>query len=182
MSRKRLLAPLLVAAVAVVPVAAAKGGAGSSASAFSPKTLKGSWSGTWKNLTFGTSGAIKASFATPSRGRKLKVTLDFDGSVFGCQDPPAAAITLPKGQGSNKWSAGGFTLKGPSLAFGERTISYSHRTRKVTGKGANPPCAQGLTWTMSGSVSRTYRRLTATVNITLPDGSKAVSELDVKKR
>ena len=175
MTRIRLTACALAVALLLVPASTA------TAAPFSPKTLKGKWRGTWSNLTFGTSGPINATFATRNSGRRLKITLDFGGSVFGCQDPPAASITLPRGRANNRWHSGGFKLVGPSLAFGQRTITYSHRTRKVTGRGQDPPCAPGLTWTMSGRVSRTYKRLTATVNITLPNGQPAVSKLDVRK-
>jgi len=179
-----LLAAVLSALVAVPAVTVAGGGTTAAkkkrAKGFTPKVLKGSWSGTWKNQTFGTTGPITAKFT--AKRKKLGIPLDFGGSVFGCADPPAASITLPKGKGANKWSKKGFTLDGPSAAFGQRVLTYKHKTRKVTGKGQDPPCAQGLTWTLSGKVSKKYRRLTAKVNINLANGGKAVSVLDVKKK
>jgi hypothetical protein len=182
MSRKWLVAAVLALAAVAVPAYAAGSDGGAAQSGFSPKTLKGNWSGTWRNLTFGTSGTITGSFTTPNRGRRLRITLDFGGSVFGCQDPPPGTITLARGRRANQWHRGGFTLRGPSIALGQRTIRYAHSTRRVTGRGQDPPCAQGLTWTLAGRISRNLRRLTATVDITLPGGSKAESRLDVRKR
>jgi hypothetical protein len=179
----RSIGAVLVAAMVLVPAGLAKEDAGGAAKKkFSPKLLKGDWSGTWQNLTFGTSGAIDGSFGNPGKNRKLKMTLDFDGSVFGCQDPPEGTITIPKGRGVNKWNGRGFKVEGPSLALGQRTLSFAYRTREVTGKGKDPPCAPGLTWTLTGKMSKKLKRLTATVDITLSNGQKAVSKLDVRKQ
>lgn len=148
---------------------------------FQPAQLAGKWKGTWHNVTFGSSGPafIRARAIGTGASAKLSFLSDFGGSVFGCSNPPADAATLTKGVGANHWGPAGFIVKGTSKAFGKVTLSYNSPKKTLVGSGGNPACNPGLTWRISGKF--TGKSFSATVNIRLPDGSKAVSKIALKK-
>src|SRR4051812_11605579 len=68
----------LVVAVAVVLASSA-----TATGPFTPKTLAGTWSGSWTNETFGSSGPV-TFVATPLANSRLRLSVDFGGGVFGC--------------------------------------------------------------------------------------------------
>jgi hypothetical protein len=41
-------------------------------------------------------------------------------------------------------------VKATSPAFGALKITYKNAGKKLTDAGGNPPCNQGLTWTLGG--------------------------------
>jgi len=148
---------------------------------FQPAQLAGSWTGSWHNLTFGSTGPAFIRAKAIGRGNKAKLNFlsDFGGNVFGCSDPPTDGVTLTKGVGANHWGPVGFVIKGTSKAFGKLTLSYNNVKKTITGSGGNPTCNHGLTWKLSGKfVGKSF---SATVNIHLPDGSAAVSKIALKK-
>lgn len=163
----------LVAAVAVATTAASAAPA-----AFTPKTLAGAWTGSWKNQTFGSTGA--AALTVAATGDRLTFSFDLGGGVFGCTDP-AGESTKPigKGAGANAWSAKGFTIQGASKALGTVKIVYDDAKRSLLGTGSNPPCRAGLTWKIVGTFAATT--FSGTVAIALPDGTKATSVLSLKR-
>jgi hypothetical protein len=163
---------LLFALVAVVLASTA----GAATTVFTPKSIAGNWTGTWTNERFGSTGAASIVGKALKNNTQLLFTADFGGNVFGCADP-AAETTKPitKGNGAGHWNAKGFVLQGNSKAFGALTLTYSAATQSLTGGGTNPPCANGLTWTVTGKFSG--KSFTGKVNITLPDKSTAVSDL-----
>jgi hypothetical protein len=164
---RRLLIPLALAGL----VAAAS--AGAAGTAFTPAKLAGSWRGTWKNQTFGTTGP--AYITVRVVGTSMRVRSDFGGRVFGCQDPPPEGVTILKGRGRSFWTSQGFAVRAASHAFGTLTIVYLDRTKTLRGQGINPTCQPRLKWTVLGQFAG--RVFTGTVRITLPDGSRAVSKL-----
>lgn len=164
----RVAAPLGLLAAALVLALPA-----TSATGFTPKLLAGTWNGSWTNTTFGSTGPAKIVAGAP--GTKLTFTVDFGGNVFGCQDPPAGGGAITKGTGANHWSPAGFTIKRTGPAFGTTTIVYTHSNKKLRGNGFNPTCNPGLKWTLDGAFAG--KTFSGTVNITLPDGSKATSKL-----
>lgn len=158
-------------AVAISPATAAT-------AAFTPKSLAGSWTGAWKNTTFGSTGP--AALKIVAAGDKLTFSLDFGGSVFGCTDP-AGESTRPigKGTGANAWNAKGFTIRGASKALGTVKIVYDDAKRSLVGTGSNPPCRAGLSWKIAGTFAA--KTFIGTVAIALPDGTKATSVLSLKR-
>ena len=74
--------------------------------------------------------------------------------------------TITKGSGNNHWNAKGFRLKLNSPAYGTFTVSYSQKTKRLTGSGGNPSCAPGVTWKLDGKLTKSA--FTGTVTITLP--------------
>ena len=82
--------------------------------------------------------------------------------------PPEATPPLPKGTGANHWSAAGFTIKGKSKDFGTLTLSYWAASGNLSGSGVNPPCAQGLSWSIK-------------VKIELASGQTAIGDISLTR-
>jgi hypothetical protein len=171
--RLRLALSSLVVAVCASGVASA-----APTAAFTPKLLAGTWRGTWTNQTFGSTGPASIVAKAP-QNKRLLFTTDFGGNVFGCPDPPPESGGITRGQGLNRWNARGFVVSRRSASFGTMRITYNHARRTLVGNGANPKCAGGLKWALSGRFSG--RTFSGTLNITLPDGSKAVSVLSLRR-
>lgn len=168
----------LVTAVAAGLAAGLAGPASAAASAFTPKTLAGSWTGAWKNLTFGSTGP--AALRITAAGDRLALALDLGGGVFGCSDPAGESTpAIGKGSGPNAWNAGGFSIKGASKALGTISIVYADARHSLAGSGTNPPCKPGLSWKIAGSFAGAA--FNGTVSIALPDGTKATSTLALKR-
>jgi hypothetical protein len=166
---------LALAAAGVLAAAA-----GAAQTAFTPKSIAGNWTGTWTNERFGSTGPASIVAKSLKKDTQLMFTADFGGNVFGCADPPKEGTKpLTKGTGANHWNAKGFTIQGSSKAFGALKLTYAAATRKLSGGGGNPPCAAGLTWSVSGTFSGTT--FTGKVNITLPDKTSAVSDIALTK-
>lgn len=163
-----------MAAAAAVALAAA----GAATAAFTPATLAGSCTGSWRNTTFGSTGPVAMRIA--AAGGKLTMSLDLGGGVFGCTDP-AGKSTKPigKGSGPNTWSARGFSIAGSSKALGTLAIAYDDARHALAGSGSNPPCRPGLAWKVAGTFNGAA--FTGTVAIALPDGTKATSTLQLKR-
>jgi hypothetical protein len=165
----------LVITVAAVLVAAADASA-----RFTPRTLSGTWSGTWTNQTFGSSGPATVVAKSLAGNTKLRFSVNFAGGVFGCPSvPPEATPALPKGIGPNHWSAAGFTIKGKSKDFGTLTLNYRAASGNLSGSGANPPCAQGLSWTMIGAFVGS--KFSGKVKIKLASGQTAISDISLTR-
>lgn len=165
---------LAVLALAAPGLAGAAGG-------FTPATLAGAWTGTWKNLRFGSTGPASITAKALAGGTKLVFSADFGGNVFGCTDPnPESSKPLTKGAGPGHWNDGGFVIAGASKAFGQIKLVYTHAKRTLTGSGSNPTCAAGLSWALAGKFAGAT--FTGKVSIKLPDGTTAVSDLSLKRR
>lgn len=185
--RARLLtavfAAMALGAVAASLVVASGGSSGDSASAsakggFTPAKIAGKWIGSWENTTFGSTGSIRANVQVKPQS-KLLLLADFGGMVFGCSDPPAAPVTLPKGSGKNSWNAGGFRLSKQTQAFGKLTITYDFKAKSFKGSGSAPPCNPSITYTIDGRLTPTS--FNATVRIDLGQQT-ATSKLSAKKQ
>jgi hypothetical protein len=179
--RTQVLTTVSCALVVVASLVAVAGGDVASTSAkrgFTPGKIGGKWTGAWRNLTFGSTGSIRANVRV--KKRKMVVLADFGGLVFGCEDPPATApVTLRRGKGKNSWNAKGFRLSATTKAFGKLSLNYNFRKKTIRGKGAAPPCNPSISYTVKGKL--TPSRFNATVNIDL-GGQKATSKLSAKKR
>lgn len=169
---------VLFLSVVVLGLAAS---AGAMVPPFKPAQVAGNWKGTWHNLTFGSSGPafIRAKAIGTGNKAKLNFLSDFGGNVFGCTNPPADAATLTRGVGANHWGPAGFVIKGNSKAFGKLTVTYNNVKKTIAGSGSNPTCNPGLTWKVNGKFAG--KTFSGIVKINLPDGSKAVSKISLKK-
>jgi hypothetical protein len=147
---------------------------------FTPKLVAGTWSGTWSNQTFNTTGAITLQGKLMKKGKAFQFNVDLGGNALGCPDPaPEHTPTITKGSGKNHWNAKGFKLNLSSPAYGTFNVSYSLKTKKLTGTGGNPPCASGVTWKLDGKLTKSA--FTGTVTITLPNQT-ATSTINATRR
>jgi hypothetical protein len=74
-----------------------------------PSASSAIYTGTWKNTTFGSSGALKIDVTI--KDNRAKGSLDLDGNVFGGADPPAIPFNFP----FNPNTAGKFKVSGTLL-------------------------------------------------------------------
>jgi len=162
----------------VVAVAAALASSATASGPFTPKTLAGTWTGSWTNETFGSAGPVTL-VATPLANSKLRLSVDFGGEVFGCSSVPPESTTLSKGTGANHWSSTGFLIKGASKDFGSLTLRYRAGIRALTGSGVNPPCAHGLSWSVIGAFFGST--FTGKVKIKLASGQTAISSISLTR-
>lgn len=154
--------------------------ASAAATRFTPRTLAGTWSGTWTNQTFGSSGPAKVVAKSLAGNTKLLFSVNFQGGVFGCPSvPPESTPPLPRGKGPNHWNAAGFTIKGSSKDFGTTTITYRAPSGNITGSGVNPPCAKGLSWSMIGAFVGS--KFSGKVKIKLASGQTAISDISLTR-
>jgi hypothetical protein len=154
--------------------------AGAATTAFTPKTLAGTWSGTWTNQTFGSSGPATIVAKALAGNTKLQFSVNFMGTVFGCSSvPPESTRPLPRGTGPNHWNAAGFVVKGASKDFGTLTLTYRSGSGNLSGSGANPPCARGLTWSIIGAFVGS--KFSGKVKIKLASGQTAISDISLTR-
>ena len=182
--RRRFLAAistaLILGAAAAALVAADPGGNEASTSkkakGFTPAKIAGKWTGTWENTKFGSTGEIRVS-VKPKAGNKLLFIADYGGLVFGCTDPPAVSVTVPKAtKGANRWDSSGFRFSNkPTQAFGSLSITYNYKTKKLTGSGSGPPCRPEIKYTIEEG-KLTPSKFEATANIDLGGGVTAKSK------
>jgi hypothetical protein len=162
MLRRLLLISVL--ALVLAPVAAAR------THGFTPKTLAGTWSGTWNNQTFNTNGTLKLTIGGTTT---MTFTAAITGNTFGCTPPAPTTFKLPKGKGANSWDARGFRISATSAGFGALTASYDAASGKLTANGSKITCAPGLTFSVAGTVSGNTLNATATIH--LANGSPATT-------
>ena len=167
--------------IGVVAVSGATDSGGKAAAAnddFTPKDLKGKWTGEWNNTTFGSAGDILANLKFKCATEKFTPLVDFSGNVLGCPDPPADSVTLKEGNGKNKWDEDGFKVVTDTEAFGDLTFKYKDAGHSVTASG-NSPCDPSTTFTMDGKL--TGSKFSGTVDIKFGDGTGATATLGAKE-
>lgn len=176
---------LVAGAVAATLVfASGEPDAGSSAAkkakGFTPAKLSGKWTGEWKNTTFGSAGELRVN-VQPKSGNKMLFLIDFGGLVFGCNDPAAVSITVPKAKkGPNRWDASGFRFANkPTEAFGSLSITYNFKTKSFKGSGSGPPCRPEIKYTIDAKLTPTG--FTGNAQIDLGGGGTATSTMTATK-
>ncbi len=102
--------------------------------------IAGTYTGTWTNTTFGSTGSIDATFAVDAATAVATLTMDLGGNVFGSPDPqPLEASFDLNGEGP---------YTGTNDLFGDFTISYSGG--HLTFEAAAVPGVGGKKMTMDG--------------------------------
>jgi len=114
---------------------------------FTPQTLAGTWSGTWRNETFGSSGPASIVMTVTS-ATTFTFTSNFGGNVFGCSSPPPATGTVTQGTGPNTWNADGFNVDITTPIGGKVTLTYVFASSSMTGNGQSG-CNPDITWRMT---------------------------------
>lgn len=158
------------AATTAVPTAAASTARPLTAAPL-PAFEDATFTGTWTNQTFGSTGGATMSVKVDRTALTLGVTLTLTGNVFGAAAPAPETFTLPI-------NAAGATYAGKSKTFGDVTATLK-ADGTFTFKGENVPSnrVKGIdgsgTWTTS-AVNLTY-------NVALSDGSAAKGVVSLKK-
>ncbi len=106
---------------------------------FTAQTLAGTWTGTWKEITFHVGGPFTIVVSAPDAQ-----TIHVDGSQadFGC-GPLFQAVDLKQGV---DW-----TDAGAAGTFGTITLTFKNKNGKLTGAGSN---CHGTTWKLRGQVTK----------------------------
>lgn len=146
---------------------------------FVPKKFKGTWSGTWNNLTFDTSGPASIRLKVKGSKKKpvLQGTFNLGGEAFGCDSIPPRPVKMKKGKGKNRWNSGGFKAAWDN-GNGPVRITYNHRKGKLSGSGVSP-CTTAVTYVFNGSMNARSAR--ANVRIFLDGELLAKSKLAMKR-
>lgn len=117
----------------------------------------GTWSGSWTNITFGSTGSMTGQLSVEKNGT-AQLVLDVDGFVFGLVDPAPKTFT-----GTYNKDAMIFTSAGDDL-FGNLTITFA-ATGSVTVSGLDVPALSIDTLTASGVVTTTNLNADYTLTI-----------------
>lgn len=177
-------AVVVAAGAATIVMASSDPSAGAAkakkAKGFTPAKLSGKWTGEWKNTTFGSAGELRVN-VQPKPYKKLLFLIDFGGQVFGCADPAAVAVTVPKAKkGLNRWDASGFRFANkPTDAFGSLSITYNFKTKSFKGSGSAPPCRPEIKFTIDAALTPTG--FTGNTAIDLGGGTTATATLTATK-
>ena len=146
-------------------------------SGFTPAFIAGTWTGSWKNQTFGSTGSASFVVKQPSPS-SFTFAVTLGGNVFGCAAPPPTSGEVTQGTGPNHWNADGFSIQTATGGGGSASVAYDFKANALTGSGTSG-CNPGITWTIKGSF--TGNTFAGTVSITLPGGLSATSILSLTR-
>lgn len=147
---------------------------------FVPGKFRGTWSGSWNNLTFDTTG--KASIRLKVKGNRRKPVMfgvfRLGGEAFGCESAPPRPVRMEKGQGWNRWNNRGFKAawrngKGPIR------ITYNHHRGRISGTGFSP-CSERITYSFGGKMNARVAR--AKTRIFFDGEPFATSRLNMRRK
>ena len=131
----------------------------------------GEWSGEWRNITFGSSGAVSASFLAEEDGTAA-FTIDLDGFVFGALDPDPMTYT-----GSFSSEGAVFDIPADPL-FGDLTITVTAEG-EISITGELVPVEGIAQISAIGTISSEEMHLDYTV--TFSAGEPAIGEMNLTK-
>ncbi len=129
------------------------------------------FTGTWTNQTFGSTGNATMAVKVDRTALTMSVTLTLTGNVFGAPAPAPETFTLPL-------SATGASMTGKSKTFGDVTGSIK-ADGTVTFKGDNVP--GGRVKSIDGTGTWTTSAINLNYNVALTDGSSAKGVVSLKK-
>ncbi len=110
---------------------------------FDPEQYQGSYTGTWNNTTFSTSGSAAASVGVDPHTQTIDFLLTLAGSVFGGSNPPPTVL-------SGNYDNTGFTVSGNSDLFGPVTMTV-HADGTFTFTANSVPSVNVSTFTITGT-------------------------------
>ena len=146
--------------------------AASSTGSSAIEKLAGTYTGTWKNTTFGSSGAAKATITVDSAAKTVSVNYDLDGSVFGASDPPAETL---KGTIDSGGNASAHTT---SALFGPIDATYTS-AGVFTMTAAAVPSARIASFKVTGPAKGDS--FTWAYDVVFKDGSKAAGTITLAR-
>ena len=131
----------------------------------------GEWSGEWRNITFGSSGAVSATFVAEEDGAAA-FTIDLDGFVFGALDPEPMIYS-----GSFSSEGAVFDIPADPL-FGDLTISVTV-DGEISIVGDLVPMEGIAQISAAGTITSEEMHLDYTV--TFSTGDPAIGEMNLLK-
>jgi hypothetical protein len=134
-----------------------------------PAAFSGTWTGSWNNATFGSTGPARAVITTDTATRRITFSLDLDGQVFGLGNPPAETF-------AGTYDTTRYTVTGPSATFGTLTLNVAVGDGAITGS-ATPPRGS---MTLTGSTSET--RMTINYTIRNPGSADIIGTFTLTKQ
>jgi len=135
-----------------------------------PADLVGTWTGTWKNLKFKSTGTINATISQPD-ANTVQIQYAVTGGVFACGDPNGT-LTLVKGTDYTDTSV---SVSRVDPIFGTVTLA-SAKGNKVKG-GGTMACGDGSrvpSWKVTAKYKKTKTATKATMKFAIklaPKGS-----------
>lgn len=137
-----------------------------------PSALAGAWVGQWNNVTFGSTGAARATVTVDAQAQTFVVVLDLDGNVFGGSNPPPDTF-----YGTYTSESGTFGGVSPTLGTVSMTIT---KNGVVSGSFTNIPNAGLKDEKLTGALTpQTY---TVNFTITFTDNSTATGVTNMTKQ
>ncbi len=145
-----------------------------------PADLVGTWSGTWKNLKFKSTGTIDATISQPD-ANTISIQYNVTGGVFACGNP-TGTLTLVKGTDYTDTSV---TITRQDAIFGAVTLA-SANGNKIKG-GGTMACGDGSrvpSWKVTAKYKKTKKATKTTMkfSITLAPKGRAKSLATVTKQ
>lgn len=134
------------------------------------KAFAGTYSGSWTNTTFGSTGATTATVVINADGT-ASFTVDLDGLVFGLLDPPPKTLA-----GTYDENGAAFQITGDDL-FGDLTIIINRGA--ISFSGIDIPFSDIDAVSAEGIITPTEVNMNYTVNF--PGGSLANGVLILTK-
>ena len=133
----------------------------------------GTWTGTWNNTTFGSTGTTTIVIAAGTGANQLNLTHTGTGTVLGGSGAPTET------RNNVNYTPTAFTLQTTSTTFGNVTLNVDG-AGNVTGNGVQVPNASISRWDCTGTITTTQIRLNFTVTFT--SGSTAAGTIAVNKQ
>ena len=128
-----------------------------------PTDLVGTWTGTWKNLKFKSTGTINATISQPD-ANTVQIQYAVTGGVFACGDPNGT-LTLVKGTDYTDTSV---SVSRVDPIFGAVTLA-SAKGNKVKG-GGTMACGDGSrvpSWKVTAKYKKTKKATKASMKFAI---------------
>ncbi|MES1147155.1 MAG: hypothetical protein ABUL49_00205 [bacterium] len=113
---------------------------------FDPAKVSGTYSGSWHNLTFGTTGSADLTATADTVAKTASLTLTLGGNVFG--SPGAAPLTITGSYSGSSYSG----TASSNTTFGNVTLTIDGNGN-IIGQATNIPGGTVSSMTFQGSVS-----------------------------
>ena len=145
---------------------------------FTPLTLAGTWAGTWRNETFGSTGPASIVVSV-TNATTFTFTSTFGGNVSAARPLRRQREPCVKGSGPNTWETTGFNVDMATPAGGKVQLAYDFKASSMTGIGQSG-CNPTITWRMtSGTFTNTT--FNGRIAISLAGNALATSVLELTR-
>lgn len=135
-------------------------------------TYAGTWTGSWTNTTFGSTGTTSIVIAAGGANNQVNLSHSGTGTVLGGTGAPLET------RSNVPYTATAFTLNTTSTTFGNVTLNVDG-AGNIVGSGTQVPNAAISRWDCTGTITATQIRLNFTV--TFAAGGTATGTIAVNK-